>query len=384
MPLRKNTTYSQRPNYAARAAHARGEKQFSRYDTSLIKPKRSKGPIIFAIILVIAVIGGIAFGVNAFLNGGKNPNMVPKGQEVTVTIPQGAATSSIGQTLTDAGLVVNTKTFTDHVSSAGAAQSLKPGTYTFVGGTSVDDIIAELVKGPGMGPAITIPEGLKLADIAKVVEKGTNGSITANDFLKAASNVAAYRASFPFLADATTLEGFLFPKTYEVKADATADSLIRTMLTQYQNEIASLDFSYPESQGLSQYEALILASIVEKESDENVRDRVAAVFYNRLGNDGDPNYGFLQSDATTAYEVGHDPTAEEVHAETPYSTYTNVGLPPTPICMPGLDALKAVCSPDKNTLGEYFYFYFAPDSNGKMKYYFSKTYDEHNEAIANA
>lgn len=384
MPLRKNTTYSQRPNYAARAAHARGERQFSRYDTSLIKPKRSKGPIIFGVILALIVVAAIGFGLNAFFNK-PSANLIPAGQEAKVVVAQGATTQSIGETLVDAGLVGSVKEFTDHVSSLGAAQSLKPGSYTFVGGTKVDDLIAALVKGPGMGPSFTVPEGKKLTEVAAVVEKGTNGSVTADAFLKAASNVAAYRSSYPFLAEATTLEGFLFPKTYELKGDDTADSLIRTMLNQYQAEVSSLDFSYPKSQGLSEYDALILASIVEKESDENVRPQVAAVFYNRLGNDGDPNYGFLQSDATTAYEVGHDPTAEEVHADTPYSTYTNKGLPPTPICMPGLDALKAVCSPDKATMNDkYFYFYFKPDSTGKMKYYFSKTYEEHNEAIAKA
>ena len=69
------------------------------------------------------------------------------------------------------------------------------------------------------------------------------------------------------------------------------------------------------------------------------------MFYNRLNNFGDPNYGFLQSDATTAYELGHDPTPEDIKNPTPFNTYTNTGLPPTPICSPGLDCLQAVCNP---------------------------------------
>ena len=185
-----------------------------------------------------------------------------------------------------------------------------------------------------------------------------------------------YAASYSFLADAGTnsLEGFLFPKTYAVADDATADSLVRMMLDQFQKETAGLDWSYPQSQGLSIYDAVNLASIVEKESsgDEQIRAQVAAVFYNRLETTGEPSYGFLQSDATTAYEVGHDPTPEEVHAETPYSTYTNKGLPPTPICSPSLDCLKAVCAPDQESLGKYFFFYFEGDS-----YYFTETYEDH-------
>jgi cell division protein YceG involved in septum cleavage len=81
------------------------------------------------------------------------------------------------------------------------------------------------------------------------------------------------------------------------------------MLDQFKTETSGLDWSYPQSQGLTIYDAVKLASIVERESsgDEQIRAQVASVFYNRLNNFGDPNYGFLQSDATTAYELGHDP-----------------------------------------------------------------------------
>ena len=144
------------------------------------------------------------------------------------------------------------------------------------------------------------------------------------------------------------------------------------MLDQFKVEFATLDTSYPANKGLSVYDIVNLASIVEKESTESTRGMVASVFYNRL----DINMA-LQSDATTAYEVGHDPTAEEVHAETPYSTYTNNGLPPTPICCPSLAALQAVCAPEESS---YYYFFFK-EENGEMKYYFSETNDEHNAAV---
>ena len=122
-----------------------------------------------------------------------------------------------------------------------------------------------------------------------------------------------------------------------------------------------------------------LASIVEKEASGNelIRAQVAAVFYNRLATDDYPSYGYLQSDATTAYELRRDPTGDEVHAETPYSTYANQGLPPTPICSPGLDCLTAVCAPDQEALGKYFYFYFEGEN-----YYFSETYEEHQSTFS--
>ena len=379
MPPRKQVTYSQRPNHAARSAHARGEREFRTYDTSYIRPKQSKGPKIFAAVLAVVVIGGLAWGGLTLFNscsGSAPVELLAEGQEATVVVEQGSGAKAIGELLVEKKLVGSASDFTKRVSELGVESQLKPGTYTFAGGTSLDDIVRQIAAGPDMGNALTIPEGYKLSEIAAAVATASEGRITAEAFTAAASDASVYAASYSFLADAGTnsLEGFLFPKTYAVADDATADSLVRMMLDQFQKETASLDWSYPQSQGLSIYDAVNLASIVEKESsgDEQIRAKVAAVFYNRLETTGEPSYGFLQSDATTAYEVGHDPTPEEVHAETPYSTYTNKGLPPTPICSPSLDCLKAVCAPDQESLGKYFFFYFEGDS-----YYFTETYEDH-------
>ena len=211
----------------------------------------------------------------------------------------------------------------------------------------------------------------------------TGGRITAEAFLAASENASAYVADYAFLESAgeNSLEGFLFPKTYAVTEDMDAEAVVRMMLDRFGTETASIfgDFanSYPASQGLTLYQAVNLASIVAKEStgDQEVRDHVAGVFYNRLASDRP----YLESDATTAYEVGREPTAEEVHAETPYSTYANAGLPPTPICSPGIESLTAVCEP---TQTEDMFFYFYPDADGNMQAAFSKTYEEHQQAIA--
>lgn len=378
MPPRKQVTYSQRPNHAARSAHARGEREFRTYDTSYIRPKRSKGPVVFAIVLAVVVLGGLAWGALTLFNScsGSSVELLASGEEATIVVEQGAGAKDIGNQLVEKRLVGSASDFTKRVNELGVDAQLKPGSYTFVGGTSLDDIIKQLAAGPDMGNALTIPEGYKLSDIAAAVATASEGRITAEAFTAAASNASVYAGSYSFLADAgtNTLEGFLFPKTYAVADDATAESLVRMMLDQFQKETASLDWSYPQSQGLSIYDAVNLASIVEKESsgDPQIRAQVAAVFYNRLETPNGPTAGFLQSDATTVYEFGEDPTPEQVHAETPYSTYTNKGLPPTPICSPCLDCLKAVCAPDQESLGKYFFFYFEGDS-----YYFTETYDEH-------
>ena len=203
----------------------------------------------------------------------------------------------------------------------------------------------------------------------------TGNRVSLDDFVNAASDASAYAADYPFLASAGTnsLEGYLFPKTYPYDENSTAESLIRAMLDQFAAETTALDWSYAESRGLAPYDVVKLASIVEKESDAAHRAEVASVFYNRLA------AGMrLESDATVAYFVGHDPTAEDVNIENEYNTYFIDALPPTPINSPGLDCLQAVCAPAETG---YYYFYFESDDNGGMNYTFSETYDEHRAAF---
>lgn len=383
MSPRRQVTYSRRPNHAARSAHARGDRLFRTYDTSYIQPKRSNVPH-YVFLAVLALLGiGILWFVGSSVASCVSPKveLLAEGQQATITVNEGASANTVGSALVDAKLVGSSKEFTERVKDLDVGSDLKPGTYTFAGGATVDDIISALRNGPVSDAVLTIPEGYRLTEIASAVESATSGRISADSFKQAASDASVYAGDYGFLKSAGTnsLEGFLFPKTYDVAADATADSLIRAMLTQFQTETAGLDWSYPESQGLSVYDTVNLASIVEKESssDETVRAQVAAVFYNRLTTKGEPSNGYLQSDATTAYEVGHDPSADEVHANSPYSTYTNAGLPPTPICSPSIECLQAVCSPNKDALGKYYFFYFQND-----KYTFSETYDEHQAAFS--
>ena len=370
MSPRKNITYSSRPTHAARSAHAKGDKLFRTYDTSAIRPKRSPVPAIVGIIVLIVALAAIIFGVFNFVRGCSTAAPLAKGQEVQITVNEGEAVKSIGKTLADAGLVANQNEFTDRVAQLGAENSLQPGTYTLYGGQSVDDII-KVLQTPVVADMFTIPEGSTLRQAAEVVATATKNRITADDFVAAASDASKYASDYPFLADAGTnsLEGYLFPKSYPYDNDSTADSLIREMLDQFASETANLDWSYAQSQGLSSYDVVKLASIVEKESDSAHRAEVASVFYNRLAASMR-----LQSDATVAYTVGHDPTAADVNAETPYNTYFIDGLPPTPINSPGLECLQAVCSPAKTN---YYYFYFEDEGNGNMKYTFSETYEEH-------
>lgn len=377
----KRVTYSQRSNHAARAAHARGARQFKTYDTSYIRPKRSKAPLVVAALIVIVLVIALIFGLVSCFGG--NKNLLQEGQSVRVEIPEGSSTQSIADILYDAGVINNKNEFNNVVSSKDAASSLKPGIYSFQGGITCEEVVNTLVAGPGLSDnSLTIPEGYTIDRMGDAVQEAYAGTITKEEFVFAAHNASEFVDEFSFVSAAknNSLEGFLFPKTYEVVQGYTAKDVIRQMLSQYRSEISSLDYSYPESLGYSAYDVLILASIVEKESVADTRTRVAAVFYNRLTNSGDPSYGMLGSDATTAYEIGGEPDNYDWSTDSPYNTRKTKGLTPTPICSPSLDCLKAVCSPEQD-FSEYYFFSFWPDENGTIEYFFDKTYEDHQATI---
>lgn len=335
--------------------------------------KQRKKPIFIILILcgIIAAIIAIVF----FATSGCSKTL-PEGKTAEVTIEQGSSTSNIADKMSKAGVVENPAAFMAAVTGMGAEASLKAGTYIFEGGKSVQEYVEILCDGPDKySPKVVVVEGMRIKSIAEAVEKATDSRIKAKEFIDATSDTSDYVKDHDFLKEVghKSLEGFLFPKTYAVSSKDSARDIVERMLDQFVEETKDLNFDYPKSQNLTLWEAVTLASIVEKESADGVRDKVASVFYNRL-----KNGMYINSDATTAYEVGHDPTPEEVHAQSPYSTYTNYGLPPTPICSPGLEALRAVCFP---TQTNYLYFVFKADKNGEMQYRFSENFDDHQQAI---
>lgn len=328
----------------------------------------------FGVIIAVLVVIAAVFCINRFVlddSASSQQKLANEGAMLTVSIPEGSSTNDIANLLEDSGLVADSGQFVKYVKKAGSEASLKPGAYRIICGTSIEEMVQMFEMGPEVA-TVGIPEGSTISKTALAVEESSNGRIKAEDFQKLAENAKAYESDYPFLKDAEsgTLEGFLFPKTYEIADSATADSMIRMMLDQYLLETESLDFSYPEKAGLNEYETVILASIIEREAAAENRATVASVFYNRL------DEGMrLQSDATVAYLIDGDPKPEDLEVDSPYNTYLIDGLPLGPICSPSLENLKAACDPEKT---EYLYFYFTEDG----KYSFSKTYDEHQDAIA--
>ena len=297
-----------------------------------------------------------------------------------MTIPEGSSASQVAQALYDAGVISNTDDFLTQVHRRDLESSLKSGTYTLVTGGDMDSLLSLLTSGPNSSSAsLTIPEGYTVTKIAASVE--TTFGISADDFI-AQAKASNYVADYPFLSAAAndSLEGFLFPKTYDFSGQTvTADLIIRAMLSQYQTEMASYDFATSEAAiqstygvTMSDYQIITLASIIEREAvTDDDRPLVASVFYNRL-RDGMK----LQSDATMGYVTGGEVTADDLKTDSPYNTYLYGGLPPTPICSPSSASIAAALSPSST---DYYYFFISD-----TVHQFSETYEEHQQAISAA
>ena len=336
-----------------------------------------------AVVLTIAIACVVAFVVVPRLvptQEEAQTQLAPEGTEVTITIPDGSGAGVIAQILAENGLISDQSDFLAEVRRTEAESMLKSGSYLIVAGSDDTSIIKLLTAGPNASTAqLTIPEGYTSSQIAATVQDSLG--ISADDFL-AQAKASNYVADYPFLAAAheDSLEGYLFPKTYDFSGSesVTADTVIRAMLDQYQAETSSIDLaaaaaSLSERYGidLDENDVLTMASIVEREAvTDEQRPKVASVFYNRL-RDGMR----LQSDATLTYSLGRAATAEEINTlDDPYNTNLYAGLTPTPVCSPSLASIEAACEPaDTN----FYYFFITQDTEQ-----FSETYDQHMQAYS--
>lgn len=365
---------SQGPTYMpqrSQGAYARGGAR---------PPKKgSSVPVVIGVLIAIAVVAGAALFLFPRIFGGDSAN-IEAGQQVSITIPEGSSGDAIATILVENHIIADSGEYYAAVKKLNAEMSLKPGDYQFETLQDPLSVVKQLVAGPNLeGVKLTVPEGKTVEQTAQLVEDAYG--ISADEFISQAK-ASAYAGDYPFLADAgnDSLEGFLYPKTYTFAGTPTADEVIRAMLDQYQLDVfdafdfdagrAAISATYGIE--LSDYELLTLASIVEREGlNADQRAHVASVFLNRLAGKGDfAGRPYLQSDATLMYETGGAVTAEDIQGiDSPYNSYQNAGLPPTPICTPSSEAILATLEP---TDSDDLYFYITQDEE-----YFSQTYDEH-------
>lgn len=305
------------------------------------------------------------------------------GRSVQVKVSSGADSRAIARQLEQAGVISEADLFGVTSSFLGLANQLAAGDYEFPRGIPVTDAIQRLRLGvyePSV--TLTIPEGKRAEEVAVIVERLGLG--TQEEFL-----TAARAADYPFavLADrpqGASLEGYLLPDTYffarSTNARQVVERLLKTLDERFNGELRAA----AKAHGLSMHEALIVASIVEREAQlPEERATIAAVYLNRLKDgmklDADPTVQYALSQQPSSLERfgwwKRDLTLDDLKVASPYNTYAQAGLPPGPICNPGIAAIRAVANP-----APVKYIFFVAKGDGGHA--FAESFQEHQRNIA--
>jgi len=330
--------------------------------------------VVFAIVAVLLIGGGVFAAFGYYHGQVYDPRRVGKGAAV-VDIPVGAGVSGVGDILAKQGVIDSTLAFEIYVRTSGLADRLEAGHYLIPGGSTMAGALALLAHATGAQVRVTIPEGLTQKQVAALFEQKHLFSAAA--FLEAADNGTFTQAFVAGRTPGYGLSGYLFPDTYFFDPRVKPAAAIDVLLDNFAAKVPAALRAHAADRHLSFAEALVLASIVEREAAFD-RDRpyVAAVFYNRLAQ-GLP----LQSDATVAYARGQGTTIiteQDKALNSPFNTYLHTGLPPSPISNPGLASIRAALLPAS---GFTTYLYFLTDPSGHA--HFSRTLDQHNQCQIN-
>ncbi len=292
------------------------------------------------------------------------------GTEATVVIPTGSGAGEIVRLLKEEQVIQFPSLFQFYIRKDAA--HLRAGVHTFQKNMGYAAVLRELVRDVPLENAIsvTIPEGCEAREIGLLLE-GT-GLVSASDFAAAA---ASAHTAFSFLPEDGNIEGYLFPATYAFLPDDSAETIVHTMVKAFQTKMLTEENEQKAKEmGMSFHEALTLASLIEREAAlDTERSLVSSVFHNRLRKNMR-----LESCATVQYilkERREVLSYADTKIDSPYNTYQNAGLPPSPIASPGLASLAAALNP-----AETEYLFFVADGSGGHT--FSKTYEEHLAASA--
>lgn len=296
-----------------------------------------------------------------------------EGEPFNVNVPRGDGVGAVGDLLAEKGVISNATLFELKATITGKRAELYHGNHQFRKNMSYSAALEELGQQPKkVTITIVVPEGLSRSETADTVEAaGLSGDYMADSVKSKLLDPDDYGAG----GKAKSLEGFLFPATYELKPGSTTKDLVDQQLQAFKDNIAGVNMKYAKKKNLTTYDVLTIASMVEREvSVPKERKTVAAVIYNRLAM-GEP----LFIDATTRFAVDNwtEPlTQTELEVDSPYNTRTNQGLPPGPIGSPGLDSIKAAAAP-ANT--DVWLYVVKPGTCGE--HVFSSSLDEHNANV---
>lgn len=297
---------------------------------------------------------------------------IDDGRTIQVTVPVGATLSDVADSLAARDVIAWEPLFKLQARLLRAERGLRAGTYELRTGSSSWAVLRRLRRGEVMTVALTVPEGFRLAQMAPRISDITG--LQPDSVLALLEDPSLARE---LGAPGPTLEGYLFPDTYRFALGVSVHSVATAMMDRYRRVWTEERRRHLESLGLTEHEAVTLASIVQAEARlEEEMPRIAGVYHNRL------ERGWrLQADPTVLYALGGYRerllyAAIDSVQDHPYNTYARVGLPPGPIGAPGEAAIDAALSPT----GDYLFFVAWPDGS----HVFTRSLAEHNRAKADA
>ena len=324
------------------------------------------------LLLILFVLLLLAGGAATFMYMRVNqPYRGFQDAEQFVELPQGSGSAAIGQRLAAAGVVRDATTFRTALWISGQGRRLKAGEYRFDRAMTPFEVIDKIARGDVYVINVTFPEGLTVADMAKIFE--SHGMGPASSFVDAAKDASLVHDLDPA---ATDLEGYLFPETYALSRHTDAPKLMRLMVARFAHVFTPEMRAAAGARGMTVRQAVTLASIVEKETAKaDERPLVAAVYTTRL-RIGMP----LQCDPTVIYALAKagryngNIHKNDLAIDSPYNTYRYPGLPPGPIASPGRASLDAALHP-----ADADYLYFVSRNDGSHE--FARTLEKHNRNV---
>jgi UPF0755 protein len=316
---------------------------------------------IFALLFGFALIGAGFLFYQLFLPPSQAPEVVE------FRVEQGESFSTIVRKLRERKVIPNERIFSLWARLSGSEKKIQWGLYRFELPLSPHEVLKRIVGGKGIFHRVTIPEGLTVKEIAELLAKMAVAD--KERFLAEATNPELLAA---LGLQGKSIEGYLFPNTYQFTPSTPEKEIILTMAEQFRKVFEPLISGQGHGQ-LTPHEILTLASIIEKETAiEAERPLVSAVFHNRLKLNMP-----LQSDPTVIYGIkdfNGNLTRKDLQRSGPYNTYRMASLPPGPICNPGLSSIKAALQPAAVP-----YLYFVSKNDGS--HFFSENLENHNRAV---
>ena len=345
-----------------------------------MKKRGPRGAIIAVFLLGLLIFGGVYFAWTTVTDIFQ-PVSADQGKTIAVVVQNGDTTLQIANELQAKGLIRNALAFRIWARIKGLDTHLQAGAYNLNTNMTIDAIIAQLLNAQPDYFVVSIPEGLRIEQIAQRFGAAGIPKFSSHEFLKYTKNPAQFpdTAKYPFLKSipsGQSMEGFLFPDTYLIPVNATARDVVNMMLAEFNNKVQQNHLDVVAKQnGMSLYQVVILASIVEREIRFD-RDRplVASVYWNRIYRPYNETVGLLDADPTVQYARDSQPgttsywkplqdVGRKIAPTSPWNTYITKGFPPTPICNPGLASMLAAAAPARTD-----YYFFLSKKDGTNVY----------------